>query len=58
MHKIIYSILFLSLKKISIRKCESAIFAKRNTRRINKPKTNEISSLINPERMCGNRVTE
>ena len=37
----------------------SIIFAKRNTRRINKPETNEISYLINnPEGMGGNRVPE
>lgn len=37
----------------------SIIFAKRNTRRINKPETNEISYLINnPEGMGGKRVPE
>ena len=58
MHKIIYSNLLFSKKKIIIRNCESAISAKRNTRRINKPKYKEISSLTDPEGVCGNRVPE
>ena len=42
-----------------MRKHMSIIFAKRNTSKINKPETNEISTLINKPKLMGkNKVPE
>ena len=46
-------------KNQGMRKHMSIIFAKRNTSKINKPETNEISTLINKPKLMGkNKVPE